>query len=86
MRGNTVGWIAVWHPFASGRLSRWAEVEKLIEYMLDKGDVWFAKLEDIAAHVAKCIDDKTFQPRIDRLPFYDEPIEIKGFKKDIYAD
>ena len=75
-------WISVWHPFASGRLSRWAEAEKLIEYMLEKGDVWFATLEDIAAHVTKCIDDKSFEPRIDRLPFYDEPIEIKGFEKE----
>jgi hypothetical protein len=50
--------------------------------MLEKGDVWFATLEEIAAHVTKCVDDQTFEPRIDRLPFYDEPVEIKGFEKE----
>ena len=58
------------------------EVEKLIEYMLEKGDVWFATLEEIAAHVMDCIDNQSYQPRIDRLPFYGEPVEIKGFEKD----
>jgi len=75
-------WISVWHPFASGRLSRWVEVEKLIEYMLEKGDVWFATLEEIAAHVMDCIDNQSYQPRIDSLPFYDRPVEIKGFEKE----
>ena len=42
---RTVGgalWIGVWHPFVSGRLSRWLR----IEYMLGTGEVWFARLED----------------------------------------
>ncbi len=71
-------WVSVWHPFASGRLARWAEVEKLIEYMLEKGDVWFARMEDIAAHVGRCIDDGSYQPRVDNLPFYDSPVEVEG--------
>ena len=71
-------WVSVWHPFASGRLARWAEVEKLIEYMLEKGDVWFARMEDIAAHVGRCIDDGSYQPRVDNLPFYDKPVEVEG--------
>jgi peptidoglycan/xylan/chitin deacetylase (PgdA/CDA1 family) len=44
-------WIAVWHPFLSGRLARCVAMARLIEYMHDKGQVWFATLEDIAAHV-----------------------------------
>jgi peptidoglycan/xylan/chitin deacetylase (PgdA/CDA1 family) len=74
-------WVSVWHPFASGRLARWVEVEKLIEYMLEKGDVWFARMEDIAAHVGRCIDDGSYQPRVDNLPFFDGPVEVEGPEK-----
>ena len=42
-------WIGVWHPFVSGRLSRWQRVEKMIEYMLSSGDVWFATMEEIGS-------------------------------------
>lgn len=63
-------WIGVWHPFATGRLARWQQVEKLIQYMHDKGGVWFAPLEDIARHVRQCIDEGRYQPRVDELPYY----------------
>ena len=43
-------WMPVLHPFLTGRLARWQHMERLIERALDKGDVWFAPLEDIAAH------------------------------------
>lgn len=59
-------------------MARWAEVEKLIKYMLEKGDVWFATLEEIAAHVTKCVDNQSYQPRIDTLPFYDRAIETEN--------
>ena len=65
-------WIGVWHPFATGRLARWHQVEKLIQYMHDKGDVWFAPLEDIARHVRDCIDAGRYTPRVDQLPYYRE--------------
>jgi len=63
-------WIGVWHPFATGRLVRWRKVVDLIEYMQSKGDVWFARMEDIARHVRQCIDDGAYRPRVDRLPYY----------------
>lgn len=69
-------WISVWHPFVSGRLARWAEVERLMEYMRSKGDVWFARMDEIARHVQNCIDDGGYQPRVDTLPFYDEPVKV----------
>lgn len=62
-------WIGVWHPFVSGRLSRWQRVEKMIEYMLDTGDVWFATMEEITAHVAAQTDAAEYSPRVDRLPY-----------------
>ncbi len=67
-------WITPWHPFVSGRLSRWMEVEKLIAYMLEKGDVWFARLDEIAAHVRK-VTAQGYSPRNVRLPLYNAPPE-----------
>lgn len=46
-------WMPVLHPFLTGRLARWREMEKCLERFLDKGDVWFAALEDIATHAKK---------------------------------
>ncbi|MFP6745498.1 MAG: polysaccharide deacetylase [Alphaproteobacteria bacterium] len=71
-------WIAVWHPFLSGRLARWAAMVKLIEYMHGKGGVWFATLEEISAHVRHVVDDGSWRPRTDRLPYYDKPIPELG--------
>ena len=64
-------WVTVWHPFVSARLARCIRVKKMIEYILGKGDVWFATLEEIANHVQKCIDDGSWQPRVDELPYYE---------------
>jgi hypothetical protein len=57
-------------------LARWIEVTKLIEYMLDKGNVWFAPMEEIARHVKKCMDDGSYVPRVDHLPYYTEKVSV----------
>ena len=62
--------ITVWHPFVSGRLARLDRVVSWIEQMLDYGGVWFATMEDIARHVQTCVDDGSWTPRIDKLPYY----------------
>lgn len=67
-------WIAVWHPFLSGRLARCAAIADLIRFMTMKGRVWFAPLEEIAAHVRSLMAAGTWQPRVDRLPYYAGPI------------
>ena len=41
-----------------------------------KGEVWFARMDEIAARVAKCIKDSTCVPRVDALPFYDKPVSV----------
>jgi peptidoglycan-N-acetylglucosamine deacetylase len=46
--------------------------------MHSKGQVWFATLEGIAAHVKRVIADGFWTPRIDRLPYYDGPIPELG--------
>ncbi|MBT4887984.1 MAG: polysaccharide deacetylase [Rhodospirillales bacterium] len=67
-------WVTVWHPFVSGRLSRCDGIQKVILEMQDRGGVWFATMEEIAIHVQKCIDDGSWTPRVDDLPYYDGPI------------
>jgi peptidoglycan-N-acetylglucosamine deacetylase len=67
-------WVPVWHPFVSGRLARWREVDKLIQYMMDKGDVWFATMEEIALHVQAMINQGEYSPRVDQLPYYNGPV------------
>jgi hypothetical protein len=64
-------WVTVWHPFVSGRLARCRRVLQMIEYMQNKGGVWFATMEEIALHVQACIDDGSWTPRVDQLPYYD---------------
>ncbi len=64
-------WIAVWHPFISGRLPRAIAMAAMIEDMMKKGGVWFATLAEIAAHVRKVTASGAWKPRVERLPFYD---------------
>ena len=64
-------WVTVWHPFVSGRLARCRRVQQMIEYMQSKGGVWFTTMEEIAKHVQACIDDGSWTPRVDQLPYYD---------------
>ena len=67
-------WLAVWHPFLSGRLARCDAIAELIGYMQKKGGVWFARLEDIAAHVRDLERQGKWKPRADRLPYCISPI------------
>jgi peptidoglycan-N-acetylglucosamine deacetylase len=63
-------WIGIWHPFLTGRLARWAQVEKWLEETLRSKKVWFAPLEDIIAHVKNLSDTGQYNPRVERLPYY----------------
>lgn len=63
--------IGVWHPFASGRLARCEAVANMIEKMIDRGQVWFASMEEIAQHIQACRKAGTYQPRIEDIPQYD---------------
>ena len=75
-------WVSVWHPFVTGRLARWRKVIELIEYMKSKGDVWFARMEDVADHVRSCIRDGSYKPRIDKLPYYIDKLSVKPLQQD----
>lgn len=64
-------WIAVWHPFVSGRLSRCMAIERMIRHMQERGGVWFATLEEIASHVASLRAENRWTPRQVGLPYFD---------------
>ena len=66
-------WMPILHPFLTGRLARWSQMEKWLEDILNTRDVWFAPLEEIAAHVQSLRDAGTYAPRTDELPYYDKP-------------
>ena len=71
-------WVTVWHPFVTGRLARCDRMAQMIEDIRSEGNVWFAKMEEITAHIQQCIDDGSWTPRVDKLPYYDGPIpELK---------
>jgi hypothetical protein len=46
-------WMPVLHPFLTGRLARWAVMERWLEQVMCTGEAWFAPLEEIARHVAQ---------------------------------
>ena len=66
-------WIAVWHPFVSGRPSRLRRLEGLIERARERG-AWFAPLEEIAAHVDGLRRSGRWSPRVDQLPYDGAPV------------
>ena len=65
-------WMAIWHPFLTGRLARWREVEKWLASIQERGDVWFATLGEIAEHVREQQQSDPDSVRVDRLPYYTE--------------
>ena len=70
-------WIGIWHPFLTGRLARWRQVEKWLESVLDRGDVWFASLEEIARHVRSQYGADAESVRVEELPYYSAPVLTK---------
>lgn len=67
-------WMGIWHPFLTGRLARWRVVERWLEDVLAKRKVWFATLEQIAAHVDALVNAGTYQVRIESLPYFTRPV------------
>lgn len=63
-------WMGIWHPFLTGRLARWMQVEKWLEDTLRNKKVWFAPLEDIIAHVKTIAEMGKYAPRVEQLPYY----------------
>ncbi len=62
------------HPFLTGRLARWRLVEKWLEDTLANRNVWFAPLEEIAAHVRQVSNAGEYEPRVEQLPYFEGPV------------
>ncbi len=62
------------HPFLTGRLARWRLVEKWLEETLANRNVWFAPLEEIAAHVQAVRQAGDYAPRVEQLPYFEGPV------------
>jgi peptidoglycan-N-acetylglucosamine deacetylase len=63
-------WMGIWHPFLTGRLARWMQVEKWLKETLRTKKVWFAPLEDIISHVKNLSESGAYTPRVEQLPYY----------------
>lgn len=68
-------WMPILHPFLTGRLARWQQMERWLEDVMKRGDVWFAPLEDIARHVL-AQRDAGEKVRCEYLPYYTEPVHL----------
>ncbi len=66
-------WMPIWHPFLTGRLARWNAVEKWLENIFETRDVWFAPLEDIVSYIKDIVEKGSYNPRIEKLPYYTRP-------------
>tara|TARA_B100001964_G_scaffold1342_1_gene1620 strand:- start:92 stop:499 length:408 start_codon:yes stop_codon:yes gene_type:complete len=66
--------VPVWHPFVTGRLARWTQVDNWLTLLVERGDVWITTMSNIANHIWGLQKDGTYEPRIDTLPYYKEPI------------
>jgi peptidoglycan/xylan/chitin deacetylase (PgdA/CDA1 family) len=73
--------VAPWHPFVVGRRARWKQVEKLIDYMMEKGDIWFARMDEIAAHVEKVQSTIPNAFRTINFPTYTGPVDISSIHR-----
>jgi peptidoglycan/xylan/chitin deacetylase (PgdA/CDA1 family) len=60
------------HPFLTGRLARWQQVERWLESVLDTRDAWFASLGEIADHL-DTLRAGGFEARVEHLPYYTQP-------------
>ena len=58
------------HPFLTGRLARWKQVDSWLEKTLNTKDVWFARLDQIADHLDKIVSNGLYVPRQEKLPYY----------------
>jgi len=67
-------WMTVWHPFLTGRPSRLRMLIEMIEYMREKGSVWFATLAEIDLYIRRCLADGSWTCRTDTVPFDRSPI------------
>jgi peptidoglycan/xylan/chitin deacetylase (PgdA/CDA1 family) len=60
-------WIAVWHPFVSGRLARFDAVLALVDELLADESVWLTTLADVERHVGELRASGAWSPHRERV-------------------
>jgi len=53
---------------------------ELLDYMRAKGDVWFARLDQVCDHVRRLMAEGRWMPRYETFPLYQSP--LPEFSKD----
>ena len=66
--------VTVWHPFVTGRLSRFDVLSSWLERIVKTKKVWIASLEAIALHAKAAAQGGAWLPRRHQYPYYDQPI------------
>ncbi len=66
--------VPVWHPWVSGRPARFERITRLIEDILEAGDVWVTTVEDISRYIRALTDAGEYQPRVDHVPYLTTPV------------
>ena len=47
------------HPELIGRMHRFVQLESLVDRLVAEGDVWFARLDNVAEHVRPILEGRT---------------------------
>ena len=68
-------WMLIIHPFLTGRLARWRQVERWLEQILKSHNVWFTTLEGLADYMTRVTQARAYDPRVEQLPYYTGPQE-----------
>ncbi len=66
--------VPVWHPFVTGRLGRWSQVDRWLASIVERKDVWITTMANIAEYIQQLHRQGKYEPRIDTLPYYSGPV------------
>ena len=66
--------VPVWHPFVTGRLGRWSQVDRWLADIVKREDVWITTMANVAEYIRLLHRQGKYEPRIDTLPYYSGPV------------
>jgi peptidoglycan-N-acetylglucosamine deacetylase len=62
-------------------LARWEVVANFLEKAVASGEVWFASMEEIAAHIQSVTASGAYKPRRVDMPAYKAPVYDGAVRK-----
>ena len=69
-------WLAIWHPFLTGRLARWRVVEACSRRLCGRRRSGSPLSRRSRAYVMGLREGGRYAPRIEELPYYDKPVHL----------